>query len=238
MPPHEPYLSIVRENYESVIVDPNRLTNRVLRSYFDACFASTLEHFGLYAAWTCVNCMREERATQGWGRKPRRCPTCNRPSVYQVATFNAWASPVGSVFASAVYYLLREAFAIPIHETPGNTTTHDFEITSMVAIEAKGSPSYVANPDGSRYQLGRPGMERSDTEKKAFANATTFRRRNPDAYYAVLTNALPGRLLNYRNDTVSGIFNLTRLEEIEVFLRDVNERIDLEAFRRREFGVG
>lgn len=235
MPPQEPYLTIARQNYDRHIRGSAAPTNQHLRAYFDGCFNGTLEHFGLYASWVCVICMRENRSTYGWGRKPRRCPTCTQPTTYQVATFNAWAAPVGNVFTAAVYYLMREAFRIPLHETPGNTTTHDLEVTSSVAIEAKGSPAYVTNPDGSRYHLGRPGMQRSDTEKKGFANAATYKRRNPNAYFTILTNDLPPRLLNYRNDVVNGIFNVTRREEIEVFIRDIQGYVDLETLRRREF---
>src|SRR3990172_3796921 len=105
MPPQEPYLSIVQQSYARYIADPTRITNQQLRSYIDAIFADTLQYFGLYAAWTCVNCIREGRATQGWGQKPRRCPDCNQPATYQIATFNSWASRVGDAFAVAVYYL-------------------------------------------------------------------------------------------------------------------------------------
>ena len=78
-------------------------------------------------------------------------------------------------------------------------------------------------------------MERSDTEKKAFANATTFKMRNPHAYYAILTNALPPRLLNYRNETVNAIFNVTRVEELNILLRDIVERVpNIEAICQAE----
>ena len=91
---------------------------------------------------------------------------------------------------------------------------------------------WVAWPKGGMY---RTGMLRTDTEKKAFSNGRTFKQRNPSAYFAIVTNAMPARLVNYRNDVVNGMFNLTRMEEVEVFLRDLGERVDLEALRRREF---
>ena len=71
---------------------------------------------------------------------------------------------------------------------------------------------------------------------KGFANARTFKQRNPTAYFCIVTNSMPARLLNYRNDSVNGVFNLTRLEEIEVLIRDLEEHVDLEALRKREFG--
>ncbi len=210
-------------------------TNTLLRTYFDACFTDTLEQIGLYAAWCCTNCMRADTVSYGWGKKPTRCPTCRQPATYQLATFNAWASPVGAVFAAAVYFLLRGSYRVPLVGTPGNTKTHDFEVTGSFVIEAKGSPHQVVNPDGSLYVLGRPGMERSDTEKKAFANAATFKMRNPNAYYAVLTNALPPRLLNYRNATVNAIFNVTRVEELNILMRDIVERVPtIDAMRQKE----
>ena len=79
-------------------------------------------------------------------------------------------------------------------------------------------------------------MSRTATEKKGFANARTFKQRNPTAYFCIVTNSMPARLLNYRNDIVNGVFNLTRLEEIEVLIRDLEEHVDLEALRKREFG--
>lgn len=78
-------------------------------------------------------------------------------------------------------------------------------------------------------------MERSDTQKKAFANAAAFKMRNPQAYYAILTNALPPGFLNYRNATVNAIFNVTRVEELNILMRDVTERVPtIEAMRQRE----
>ena len=211
-------------------------TNTLLRTYFDACFNDTLQHFGLFAAWCCTNCMRTGAASYGWGKHPRRCPDCGQPSTYQVATFNAWAFPVGAAFAAAVYFLLRGTpYRVPLVDTPGNTKTHDFEVTGNFVMEAKGSPHQVVNPNGSLYVLGRPGMERSDTKKKAFANASTFKMRNPQAYYAILTNALPPDLLNYRNATVNAIFNVTRVEELNILMRDITERVPtIDAMRRGE----
>ena len=79
-------------------------------------------------------------------------------------------------------------------------------------------------------------MSRTDTKKKAFANARTFKQRNPSAYFGIVTNDMPARLVNYRNDIVNGVFNLTRIEEIEVLIRDLEEHVDLESLRKREFG--
>lgn len=231
----EPYSTIAKNNYQRIIQASSVLTNALLKTYIDTCFTDTLDQLGLYAAWCCTNCMKNDRASNGWGKHPNRCPNCGQPSAYQIATFNAWASPVGATFAAAVYFLLRCSYRLPIVETPGNTKTHDFEITSSFVIEAKGSPLQVANPDGSSYELGRPGMERSDTEKKAFANASVFKDRNPNAYFAVLTNALPPRLINYRNTKVNGIFNVTRVDQLKIFMRDVRDRVqDIDRLRNAE----
>lgn len=233
---HVDYGEIALRNQKKHLPDSNAISNRKLKDFVDSCFAEALVQHSLAPCWVCVNCMSDGTPTFGWGRGPGKCLTCSERSVYQVATFNAWAPVVGAAFSAAAYHLLRSIYRIPMHETPGHTTTHDFEVTGLVALEAKGSPSTIKNPDGSNYQLKRPGLQRTDTEKKAFANAKTFRQRNPDAYFGVITNAMPARLLNYRDATVSGIFNLTRHEEIEVFVRDLGQTLDLEALRKQEFG--
>lgn len=232
----EPYTSIAVEVYGSRIPNVNRIQNADLRLYFDECFERIIDHFGIYPCWVCIDCMARGTVAYDWGKNPSRCPNCDSRRTFQVGTFNSWASRVGTMFGAATNHLLREAFEMPIHETPGNTTTHDFEVSSHVAIEAKGSPRRVRNPNGTVYELKRPGMSRTDTRKKAFANAGTFKRRNPNAYFGIVTNSLPSNLLNYHNDVVNRVVNLTRLEEIEVLIRDLGEHVDLEALRRREFG--
>ena len=236
MPVSDIYHQIALQKATAILPVAQSATNQQLRSFIDSCFEGAMEPFRLYACWVCVECLPKGAPTFGWGKKPRKCSVCNSSNIYQVATFNAWAPVVGNVFTAAVYYLMRHQFRIPIFETPGNTTTHDFEVTSSIAVEAKGSPTHILNPDGSRYELGRPGMERTDSEKKAFANAQKFRQRNRSSYFCILTNALPPRLLNYRGDAVNGVFNVTRREEVEVFVRDLREHVDLDALREREFG--
>ena len=236
MPVPQIYHRIAQEKATEILPSGGNATNRHLRSFIDACFAGAMEAFRLYACWVCVECLSKGKPSFGWGKSPGKCSNCGSSATYQVATFNARASVVGNAFTAAVYQLMRLQFKIPIFETPGNTTTHDFEVTSFIVAEAKGSPAHILNPDGSRLELDRPGMERSDTEKKAFANAQKFRQRNSASYFCILTNAMPPRLLNYRDDIVSGVFNVTRREEIEVFIRDIHERVDLDALRHQTFG--
>lgn len=114
-------------------------------------------------------------------------------------------------------------FNLPIHPTPEGTKTHDFEITQAVAIETKGSPSYIINPDGTRSNLGEPGLLRSDTEKKAFANATKYRQRKPDGFFCIVTNAMPKRLLRYSDRDINAIYDITKVKQINLFIRDIKD---------------
>ena len=62
-------------------------------------------------------------------------------------------------------------------------------------------------------------MLRSDTIKKTFDNARTFMQSNPDGTFFVVTNALPLRLMGHRGDNVSGIFDITKKEQLDSFVR-------------------
>ncbi len=223
----EPYDSIARTQYERLL--GRSVTNARMRDYFNACFQNSVDHYGAYQCWVCVNCLRSGNATQGWGKPPSRCPRCNSTSVYEIATFQARSPIVGSAFASAFSYLMRTRYQLPLTPTPGNTRTHDFEVTGDVAIETKGSPSKVVNPDGTITELGRPGLERSDTRKKAFDNARTYRQRNPTGLFFVVSNAVPSDLVGYRNRDVSAVFDANKVDRIEAMLAEIEERIGLNA---------
>ena len=102
-----------------------------------------------------------------------------------------------------------------------------------MSIEAKGSPRSIDNPDGTKSKFDRPGMERSDTEKKAFANGETHRRRKPEAYFCVVTNALPSNLVGFRSDNVNAIFDVTKTDRLDSMMDEIGVLVDLETFRRR-----
>jgi hypothetical protein len=227
----EPYDSIAKGNY-SRILRP-RLTNATLREYFNACFQESIDYHALYQCWSCVNCLHNGRATQGWGKPPTSCPQCQSPAVYEIATFQARSPIVGNAFASAFSYLMQTFYQLPLVPTPGNTRTHDFEVTVDIAIETKGSPNRVVNPDGTITSLGRPGMERSDTRKKAFDNARTYRQRNPTGLFFVVSNEIPSDLVGYRNRDVTAVFDATKVDRLEAMLSEIQDKVDLAALRRQ-----
>jgi hypothetical protein len=80
-------------------------------------------------------------------------------------------------------------------------------------------------------QLDRPGLERSDTRKKAFENARTFRQRNPNAYFCVVSNAVPSDLVGYRNRDVNAVFDVTKLDRISALIDEIGSLVDLSVLR-------
>jgi len=229
----EPFDSIARDAFDRIL--GSSLTNSRLRDYFNACFQDSIDHYGVYQCWACVNCLRHGNATQGWGEPPSTCPTCHSTIVYEIATFQARAPIVGSAFASAFSYLMQTHFRLPLVATPGNTRTHDFEVTPNIAIETKGSPASVTNPDGTLTHLGRPGMERSDTRKKAFENARTYRQRNERGSFFVVSNAVPSDLVGYRNRDVTAVFDVTKVDRLQAMTREIQDSVDLDALRQRRY---
>jgi hypothetical protein len=111
-----------------------------------------------------------------------------------------------------------ELLALP---TPGNTNTHDVEVTPRVAIETKRSPRYVQNPDNTVTTISRPGLERSDTWKKAQANTRNFRKNNQASPFYVVTNAVPANLVGYRSDDINGIFNVGQANRLSSLVDEI-----------------
>jgi hypothetical protein len=95
------------------------------------------------------------------------------------------------------------------------------ELGHDVVIEAKGSALSIINPDGSKTKLGRAGMSRTDTKKKAFANAEEWRERVPAGAFYIITNSLPNSLLAYHSDTVTGIYDVTKKIQLDKFVSEV-----------------
>ena len=227
----EPYDSIATSNFSRFL--SQGINNQRLRSYYSACFQDAIDSFHVYPCWACSNCIKDGNTTAGLGNKPKPpvCPTCQSHTIFEIATFQARASVVGNAFSSAFACVMVNHYNIPLVPTPGNTRTHDFEVTEEVAIEAKGSPGRITNPDGSITQLERPGMERSDTRKKAFDNGRTFRQRNPSAYFCVVSNSVPSDLVGYRNRDVNAVFDVTKADRMEAMIREFGSRVDLESLR-------
>jgi len=227
----EPFDTIAADVYKKYLnASP---TNSNLKGYFNTCFQTAIDHYGVYQCWACTGCLRSGRKTQGWGKPPSRCPECHLPSVYEIASFQARSSVVGNAFAGAFSYLMQAHYRLPLLPTPGNTRTHDFEITADIAIEAKGSPSSITNPDGSSTQLNRPGMERSDTRKKAFDNAHTYKERNPNGLFFIASNIIPSDLVGFRSHDVTGVFDVTKVDRLEAIMQEIHDRIDLDELRRK-----
>jgi hypothetical protein len=141
--------------------------------------------------------------------------------VYLLATFNARASYVGDAFEYACFYLLKEKFGFNPKITGERTRLYDFELKTDVVVEAKGSPDHIINPDGTHTKLGRPGMSRSDTKKKAFANGEEWNKRFPNGSFFIITNSMPSNLTSYRSRTITGIYDVTKKKEIEQFTSEL-----------------
>lgn len=227
----EPFETIAIKIYKKHIKKP--ITNQMLRIYFNACFQDSIDYYGAYQCWTCVNCLRKGNNTQRWGEPPSKCPVCNSTAIYEIATFQARSSIVGNAFAHAFNHLMQTYYHLPLIPTPGNTRTHDYEVTPDIAIETKGSPASITNPDGSLTHLGRPGMERSDTKKKAFDNGRTYRQRNATGLFFVASNSIPSDLVGYRNRDITAIFDVTKAERLNAMMSEISERVDLDDLRQR-----
>lgn len=177
----------------------------------------------LYKCWVCVRCMELSKFSYGWGDKPDTCPVCGEKTIYEVATFQARATYVGEMFQWAFWLILKNNYGITARPTSDSTRLYDLELRADVVIEAKGSPSYIINPDGSHSNLDRPGLMRSDTEKKAFANAKKWNERFPNGHFFVVTNALPLHLQRYRNSTVKAIYDVTKKNQLESLIADLKD---------------
>ena len=215
---NEEHLDVVRNLYDYEF--KNGVSNQSLSRYFDKAFQSVVVEHDLYPAWACINCLRHDVSTVRWGAKPSKCPECGDSATYLIANFQGRASRFGQIFVVALQHLVQNHYKIELRLTPGNTKTHDLEFTPKVAVEAKGSARKIILPDHSTYPLSRPGMMRSDTEKKAFDNARNFMTSNPSGTFLIVTNALPRRLDGHRGDNVSGIFDVTKKDRLDSFVRE------------------
>ena len=212
------YLDVVRTLYDREF--KYGTNNQSLNRYFERVFQHVIDKHGLYPAWACMNCLKGGDSTVRWGESPSKCPKCSDPATYSIANFQGRASRFGQIFVMALQHLVQNRYKIELRLTPGNTKTHDLEFTPKVAVEAKGSARKIILPDHSTYPLSRPGMMRSDTEKKAFDNARNFMTSNPSGTFFIVTNAHPRRLDGHRGDNVSGIFDVTKKDRLDSFVRE------------------
>lgn len=220
----EPYKFIVNRSYK--IIESKGVTDDSLKRYFDDCFSDISRMVGLYKSWICVKCLERgpdkliiER-NYGWGVNPHKCKVCHK-NTYEIGTFQARAGYVGSMFEYACYHLLMAKFRIKATLSSEQTRLYDFEIKNNVVVEAKGSPEYIMNPDGSRAKLGRAGMLRTDTKKKAFANAAEWHKRFPSGHFFIITNAIPNELRAWRDDKIYGIYDVTNSNQLDKFVHEL-----------------
>ena len=217
----EEYLEFVSRLYDHEFKGGVR--NNSLNRYFERAFQFVIDKYGLYPAWACINCLKNDNPTNGWGGKPTKCSKCGTKSTFLIANFQSRAPRFGKVFVVALRHLVENHYDLFLRPTPGNTKTHDLEVTPKVAIELKGSARRIVSPDGSIQRNRMAGMLRSDTDKKAFDNARTFMTSNPDGTFFILTNALPSRRVGHRGDGVAGIFDVTKKERLDSFVREARD---------------
>lgn len=214
------YKRIAEKNFKRHL--DSGINNESLKEYFDSSFEDVFSELGLYPCWICVNCMSKEGLTYGWGKsQPKRCFKCGKPSTYAVATFQAWAKPSGDMFEVAFEYLIKKISDLPIARTPSEKL-YDLEVTNEIKIEAKGSAGSITNPDGSTSQLTRPGLKRSDTEKKAFANAEEYKSHYPNHKFFIVTNAIPYGL-TAEGRIADGLFDATKKKDLNSFIKRCEE---------------
>jgi hypothetical protein len=208
------YESFIKPTYNRFIGD-KELTDESLQHFFDGCFKDIERLVPLAKIWICVKCLGggPDRLiidmNYGWGDKKGGCQVCGS-RIYEVGTFQARSSYVGATFEYACYYLLTTKFGIKLTFSRSRNRLYDLLLRNDVVMEVKGSPRYVINPDGSKSKIDRIGMERSDTAKKAFENATKWRKNFPQGHFYILTNAIPNNLWDYHDDKVTAIYNVTK----------------------------
>ncbi|MBI2831126.1 MAG: hypothetical protein HYX79_02590 [Chloroflexi bacterium] len=76
-------------------------------------------------------------------------------------------------------------------------------------------------------------MERSDTKKKAFDNARTYRQRNATGLFFVVSNAIPSDIVGYRNRDVTAVFDVTKVDRLQAMMTEIEDKIDLPSLRVR-----
>ncbi len=222
----EPYKYIIDRNYKTIV--SKHITDDSLKRYFEECFNDIGKMVGLYKTWICVKCL--ERGPDrlvldrnyGWGDNPRKCKVCHK-HTYEVATFQARAPYAGAMFEYACFHLITKKFGVKASLSSGQTRLYDFEIKNNVVVEAKGSPEYIVNPDGSKSKLGRAGLLRTDTKKKAFANAAEWHKRFPEGHFFIISNAIPNELRAWRDDKIYAIYDVTKAIQLQKLIDEISK---------------
>jgi hypothetical protein len=208
---------VIKNNYE--IIKREGVTDESLKRYFTACFNDIIDKYDLHKIWVCVVCTKLGRPIADFGDKPSTCPL-GHSKIYEVATFQARSSKVNKAFQHACYHLLLENYKIQLLQNYDRRRSYDFGITDNIVIDVAGSPDYLVN-SGSRSKLDRPGMRRSDTEKKDYQNAYKWLRKNPRGSFYILTNGLPDSPTERRRRKVPILIDVTKADELNKFIDQV-----------------
>lgn len=68
-------------------------------------------------------------------------------------------------------------------------------------------------------------MVRSDTYKKASADAKNFRRQNPNWKFYIVTNAMPDNLIGYKDRDIDGIYDVTKIGQLQELVDEIKQNI-------------
>jgi hypothetical protein len=169
-------------------------------------------------------------------------------------SFQARAKVSGDMFEVAFEYIMKEFFGITLISNypipsicmPKGVASADFVLLSKTAsfgenpircvIEAKGSALRVKTPDGKIEELHRPGLMRSDTVKKALANALLVKRGTElgklprGTKFYLVTNSIPQKGTTSRcmldmaiGVIVDHIYDITRKEDLQNIANDLRQ---------------
>lgn len=170
--------------------------------------------------WICTKCATSGKAIWDWGDKPKQCPK-RHTEVYEISTFQARGYRFGIIFQLACYHLLRERFNIQLIRNEDRRHQYDFIIDNNNVLDAVGSAESIVNYNGKRSVLSRPGMGRTDTERKAFENAHRWLTENPTGNFFILTNRLPSQVARTQMSPI--VLNVTKADQLQLFVNYVSE---------------
>lgn len=189
------------------------LSDTSLSNYVTAVFDMAVAQFRLFPVWSCNACTFAGNSTSGVGVKPERCHSCHSEQVFEVGSFQSRTTLFAKIFDRAVTMLFRELYELELTPTKHGIRTHQYQVGDL-AIALRGSPSRIQLPTGIEHQLSTAGMLRSDTVKKAIANAEKY-RLNAGGEFIVLTNASHNGAVTVEDNLT--IFDLTVVEGADRF---------------------
>lgn len=159
----------------------------------------------------------QESGIVPYGMVPQFLDNCFQEAIekQKAWSFQARAKVSGDMFEVAFEYIMKKLFGITLISNypipsicmPKGVASADFVLLSkkvsfgenpiLCVIEAKGSALRVKTPNGRIEELPRPGLMRSDTVKKALANAFLVKRGTElgklpkGTKFFLVTNAIP-----------------------------------------------